>query len=184
MATRTHTALQLDPAVLNHRSERLWRSIVAYAQCISLTACGSATQDAFDKGFGQFVDGLNQAVANARPTFISISNNANDFLILDGNNERFAIVSEGHELYSFASGRLLTGLSAESNGNVNFNGTKIAEILLNPDGNGRIFAYLFCSGPAQNYGPMTIAESTSGFTYSCAQEQIVEGTTKNLGFRK
>jgi hypothetical protein len=119
-----------------------------------LAACGGGGSDGNDAGSSQ--------------QYVVYDGSANKHVVLDGASTQFAVKSSSQKLVHLASGSELSNLLVAANGDILRGGEKIAAIVLAPGQDGKTIAALTCTGPAPNYGAMTIHVSSSGWTYQCA----------------
>jgi Tfp pilus assembly protein PilV len=101
--------------------------------------------------------------------YLVFQGNSNGAVILDGAANRFSVRTADQKLVYLATKTTLNGLLVSNAGAVTLNGQKIAEVIVNQGS-----AVLACSGPAPNYGAMTITISGSTWKYSCASNAGVE----------
>ena len=94
--------------------------------------------------------------------------NANQHVVLDGASTQFAVRKSDDKLVHLSSGSALNGLLFVEGGSILRDGQKIGAILLTAGQSGQSIATLACSGPAPNFGAMTITVTSSSWTHSCA----------------
>ena len=105
---------------------------------------------------------------NASQQYRVFTGNANHHVILDGAATQFAVRRSDDKLVHLPSGSPLNQLLFVEGGSILREGQKIGAIVLVPGQDGKEIAALTCSGPAPNYGAMTITVSAQGWTHSCA----------------
>lgn len=102
------------------------------------------------------------------PNYVTWTNNANGTVIKDGANNNFSVDTSTRNVVALASNTTLTGLTVDNNGNVIDNGTTIATVDLIYSTSGTKIEKFDCSGPAPQYGAMTISVTGSVWSYTCA----------------
>lgn len=134
------------------------RCVIAFLCALVVSACGGGGGSNGDTG----------NVPTSADEFIIWSGNENGAYILDGAGQQFARTMHSDQVFAISIGNYLSGLTFGDNSSVLYNGNQIALVVLDFDSNDRKVAYLACSGPAPNYGKMTITVTNLGWTYSCA----------------
>lgn len=102
------------------------------------------------------------------PNYVTWTDNANGTVIKDGANNNFSVNASTRAVVSLASHATLGGLTVDNNGNVIDNGTTVAAVVLNYSSSGSKISEFACSGPAPQFGAMTISETSAGWSYTCA----------------
>lgn len=124
-----------------------------------LAACGGGGSDNDNPSGG----------GSPSQTYWVFDGNANQHVVLDGVSTQFAVRKSDDVLVHLASGKGLTGLQFSSDGGAILrNGQKIGAIILVSGQDGKSIAALTCTGPAPNFGAMTIAVTGDSWTHSCA----------------
>lgn len=112
--------------------------------------------------------------------YVVYNGNANRHVILDGAGTQFAVKVSDQKLVQLSIATELNGLLVASNGDITRNGQKIAAVILTAQG-GQTIASLACTGPAPNFGAMTISVTAQGWTYRCASNTGAGGNEPGGG---
>lgn len=119
--------------------------------------------------FGCGGGGSSSADGSSQPNYVTWSNSANGTIIKDAQNNDFSVDASTGAVVALANNTTLNGLKVvATTGNVVDNGVVIAAITLELSTTGSKIATFACSGPAPQFGAMTIVVSAQGWTYTCA----------------
>ncbi len=113
---------------------------------IGLAACGGGGED----GFGG-------------PEYVSWQNNANDTVILDWNNDRYAVRISDRAVVSMMDKKALTGLSVNTSAELWDSGVRVGSVVAGVSTSGSTIAVFKCT----NGRNLNISETSTTFSYAC-----------------
>ncbi len=97
------------------------------------------------------------------PTYVTWINNANDTVILDWNNDRFAVRRSDRAVISMQDNKVLTGLSVNTNADLVDKGVTVGGVFEGTSTTGSKIAIFKCN----NGRSLNIIETSSTYSYSC-----------------
>lgn len=112
-------------------------------------------------------------------SYVTWANNSNGTVIKDGANNNFSVDATSRKVVSLTTNSVLSGLTVDNNGNVINNGVTVAAVVLDTSTVGSKIAIFSCSGPAPQFGAMTINETSAGWSYTCASASGSGGGSTN-----
>lgn len=122
-------------------------AVVLSIAAAALTACGGE-------------DGL---LDDPNGPFVSWQNNANGTVILDSNNDRYAVRVSDRAVVSMQDNKALTGLTVNSNADLLDSGVKVGGVFPGTSTSGSTIAVFKCT----NGRSLNISETSTTYNYSC-----------------
>lgn len=136
---------------MNHIA-KTFRVSSSFAAALMVAACGGGS--------------TNDTNAAA---YLNWSNSANGVVVKDAAGNSFAVDSSTGNVISLASNAPVGGLTVPLGAaHVVFNGTVIGDVATVASTAGPIIVEFICSGPAPQYGGMTISTTPQGWSFTCA----------------
>lgn len=121
--------------------------LLAGAAALALAACG----------------GGEDTVDPTPSTYVTWTNNANDTVILDWNNDRYAVRRSDRAVVSMQDNKTLTGLSVNSNADLIDSGVIVGGVYNGTSTSGSTIAVFKCT----NGRSLNIVETSTSYSYSC-----------------
>ena len=121
-------------------------AVVLSIATAALAACGGGGEDVIDG-----------------PVYVSWQNNANDTIILDSNNDRYAVRISDRAVVSMQDNKALTGLTVSTGADLMDSGVKVGGVFPGTSTTGSTIAVFKCT----NGRSVNITETSTTYSYTC-----------------